>query len=100
MRGLRSRRIYETEKSPSICYSKRAPDSTRPIISAYPAANRYVKVTLTASRSSITMKNPMSACEVNNPFDLLGQSPPPAPALDLHGSTHPHLAPSAAQSHQ
>src|SRR5260370_38958018 len=46
------------------------------------------------------MKNPMSACEVNNPFDLLGQAPPPAPALELHGSNQPQLELGWGQFHQ
>src|SRR5258707_2616031 len=33
----------------------------------------------------------MSAFEANNPFDLLGQTPPPAPAVKLHGAAEPQL---------
>src|SRR5260370_13569485 len=46
------------------------------------------------------MKNPMSASEANNPFDPLGQAPPPAPALELHGSNQPQLEPGWGQFHQ
>src|ERR1700747_1008317 len=55
---------------------------------------------LTASRSSIRMKNRMSAFETNNPFDLLGQAPPPAPALELQGSNQPQLELGWGQFHQ
>src|SRR6266446_5703193 len=57
-------------------------------------------MTLTASRSSIRMKNRMSAFESNNPFDLLGQAPPPAPALELQGSNQPQLELGWGQFHQ
>jgi len=46
------------------------------------------------------MKNSMSAFESNNPFDLLGQAPPPAPALELHGSNQPQLELGWGQFHQ
>jgi protein TonB len=46
------------------------------------------------------MKNSMSALESNNPFDLLGQAPPPAPALELHGSNEPQLELGWGQFHQ
>ncbi|HVH50271.1 MAG TPA: TonB family protein [Candidatus Bathyarchaeia archaeon] len=46
------------------------------------------------------MKNPMSAFEANNPLDLLGQAPPPAPALELHGSNEPQLELGWGQFHQ
>jgi TonB family protein len=46
------------------------------------------------------MKNSMSAFESNNPFDLLGQAPPPAPALELHGSNEPQLELGWGQFHQ
>jgi TonB family protein len=46
------------------------------------------------------MENPMSAFEVNNPFDLLGQAPPPAPPLELHGSNQPQLELGWGQFHQ
>jgi TonB family protein len=42
----------------------------------------------------------MSAFEANNPFDLLGQAPPPAPALELHGSNEPQLELGWGQFHQ
>ena len=46
------------------------------------------------------MKNRMSAFESNNPFDLLGQAPPPVPALELHGSNEPQLELGWGQFHQ
>src|SRR5260370_28023610 len=46
------------------------------------------------------MKNRMSAFESNNPFDLLGQAPPPAPALELQGSNQPQLELGWGQFHQ
>jgi len=46
------------------------------------------------------MKNRMSAFESNNPLDLLGQAPPPAPALELHGSNQPQLELGWGQFHQ
>src|SRR5260370_40022153 len=46
------------------------------------------------------MKNPMSGCKVNNPSDPLGHAPPPAPALELHGSNQPQLEPGWGQFHQ
>ncbi len=46
------------------------------------------------------MKNRMSASEANNPLDLLGQAPPPASALELHGSNDPQLELSWGQFHQ
>jgi TonB family protein len=46
------------------------------------------------------MKNSMSAFEANNPFDLLGQAPPPAPAFELHGSNEPQLDLGWGQFHQ
>jgi TonB family protein len=46
------------------------------------------------------MKNRMSALETNNPFDLLGQAPPPAPALELQGSNQPQLELGWGQFHQ
>jgi TonB family protein len=46
------------------------------------------------------MKNRMSAFESNNPFDLLGQAPPPVPALKLHGSNEPQLELGWGQFHQ
>ena len=55
---------------------------------------------MTASRSSITMKNSMSAFESNNPFDLLGQAPLPAPPVELHGSNEPQLELGWGQFHQ
>jgi TonB family protein len=42
----------------------------------------------------------MSAFEANNPFDLLGQAPPPAPALELQGSNEPQLELGWGQFHQ
>ena len=42
----------------------------------------------------------MSAFESNNPLDLLGQAPPPAPALELHGSSQPQLELHWGQFHQ
>ncbi len=42
----------------------------------------------------------MSAFESNNPLDLLGQAPPPASALDLHGSNEPQLELGWGQFHQ
>jgi TonB family protein len=42
----------------------------------------------------------MSAFEANNPFDLLGQAAPPAPALELHGSNEPQLELGWGQFHQ
>jgi TonB family protein len=42
----------------------------------------------------------MSAFESNNPFDLLGQAPPPVPALELHGSNEPQLELGWGQFHQ
>jgi len=42
----------------------------------------------------------MSAFEANNPFDLLGQAPAPAPALELHGSNEPQLELGWGQFHQ
>ncbi len=42
----------------------------------------------------------MSAFEANNPFDLLGQAPPPAPAVKLHGATEPQLSLAWGQFHQ
>src|SRR5712675_1357415 len=46
------------------------------------------------------MRNRMSAFEANNPFNLLGQAPPPAPALELHGSNEPQLELGWGQFHQ
>jgi TonB family protein len=46
------------------------------------------------------MKNSMSAFESNNPFDLLGQAPPPAPAAQLQGSNQPQLELAWGQFHQ
>src|SRR5882724_5728990 len=46
------------------------------------------------------MRNRMSAFEANNPFDLLGQAPAPAPALELHGSNEPQLELGWGQFHQ
>jgi hypothetical protein len=46
------------------------------------------------------MKNSMSAFEANNPFDLLGQAPPAATAVELHGSTEPQLELGWGQFHQ
>ena len=48
----------------------------------------------------MTMKRSMSAFEANNPFDLLGQAPPPAPAVKLHGATEPQLSLAWGQFHQ
>jgi len=42
----------------------------------------------------------MSAFESNNPLDLLGQAPPLAPALELHGSNQPQLELGWGQFHQ
>jgi len=42
----------------------------------------------------------MSAFEANNPFDLLGQTPPPAPAVKLHGAAEPQLELGWGQFHQ
>jgi TonB family protein len=42
----------------------------------------------------------MSAFESNNPLDLLGQAPSPAPALELHGSNQPQLELRWGQFHQ
>lgn len=42
----------------------------------------------------------MSAFESNNPLDLLGQAPSPAPALELHGSNEPQLELGWGQFHQ
>src|SRR5882724_9264946 len=42
----------------------------------------------------------MSAFEANNPFDLLGQTPPPAPAVELHGAAEPQLELGWGQFHQ
>jgi TonB family protein len=42
----------------------------------------------------------MSAFESNNPLDLLGQAPPPAPAPELHGSNEPQLELGWGQFHQ
>jgi len=42
----------------------------------------------------------MSAYEANNPFNLLGQAPPPAPAVELHGPTEPQLELGWGQFHQ
>jgi TonB family protein len=42
----------------------------------------------------------MSAYEANNPFDLLGQTSPPAPSVELHGSTEPQLVLGWGQFHQ
>src|SRR2546429_9089979 len=57
-------------------------------------------MTLTAPRSSITMKNSMSAFEANNPLALLGQAAPSAPALELRGSNQPQLELAWGQFHQ
>jgi TonB family protein len=46
------------------------------------------------------MKNRMSAFESNNPLDLLGQAPPLAPALELHGSNEPQFELGWGQFHQ
>jgi len=42
----------------------------------------------------------MSAYEANNPFDLLGQAPPPARAVKLHGASEPQLELGWGQFHQ
>jgi TonB family protein len=42
----------------------------------------------------------MSTFEANNPFDLLGQTPPSAPAVELHGTTEPQLGIGWGQFHQ
>ena len=42
----------------------------------------------------------MSAYEANNPFDLLGQTPPVGPAVKLHGSIEPQLELGWGQFHQ
>lgn len=42
----------------------------------------------------------MSAFESNNPLDLLGQAPSPAPAPELHGSNEPQLELGWGQFHQ
>jgi len=42
----------------------------------------------------------MSACESNNPLDILGQKPSAAPALELHGSVEPQLELGWGQFHQ
>jgi len=42
----------------------------------------------------------MSAFESNNPFDLLGQAPLPAPPVELHGSNQPQLELGWGQFHQ
>ena len=42
----------------------------------------------------------MSAFEANNPFDLLGQAAPPAPAVKLHGLAEPQLSIDWRQFHQ
>src|SRR6266404_4705778 len=42
----------------------------------------------------------MSACEANNPLNLLGQAPPPAPAVQLHGPNEPQLDLGWGQFHQ
>jgi TonB family protein len=42
----------------------------------------------------------MSTCEANNPFDLLGQAPPPARPVRLHGATEPQFELGWGQFHQ
>jgi TonB family protein len=42
----------------------------------------------------------MSAYEANNPLNLLGQAPPPAPAVQLHGPAEPQLDLGWGQFHQ
>jgi len=42
----------------------------------------------------------MSAHEANNPFDLLRLTPPPAPAVKLHGYTEPQLGVGWGDFHQ
>src|SRR5882724_2865145 len=42
----------------------------------------------------------MSAYESNNPLNLLGQAPPPAPAVQLHGPAEPQLDLGWGQFHQ
>jgi TonB family protein len=42
----------------------------------------------------------MSAYEANNPLNLLGQTPPPVPAVQLHGPTEPQLDLGWGQFHQ
>jgi TonB family protein len=42
----------------------------------------------------------MSAYEANNPLNLLGQAPPPAPAVQLHGPNEPQLDLGWGQFHQ
>jgi protein TonB len=42
----------------------------------------------------------MSTFEANNPFDLLGQTSPSAPAVELHGTTEPQLGIGWGQFHQ
>jgi len=42
----------------------------------------------------------MSAYEANNPLNLLGQAPPPAPAVRLHGPNEPQLDLGWGQFHQ
>ncbi|HEY6129028.1 MAG TPA: energy transducer TonB [Candidatus Acidoferrum sp.] len=46
------------------------------------------------------MKNSMSAFESNNPFDLLGQAPPPPAVSQLPGSNEPQLDLGWGQFHQ
>ena len=42
----------------------------------------------------------MATFEANNPFDLLGQTAPSAPAVELHGTTEPQLGIGWGQFHQ
>jgi TonB family protein len=42
----------------------------------------------------------MSAYEANNPLNLLGQAPPPAPTVQLHGPNEPQLDLGWGQFHQ
>jgi len=42
----------------------------------------------------------MSAFEANNPFDLLGQAPAPAPAVKLRGAAEPQLSLAWGEFHQ
>src|SRR2546428_7168293 len=46
------------------------------------------------------MKDSMSAYEANNPLNLLGQAPPPVPAVRLHGPNEPQLDLGWGQFHQ
>src|SRR5438552_801555 len=46
------------------------------------------------------IKDSMSAYEANNPLNLLGQAPPPVPAVRLHGPNEPQLDLGWGQFHQ